>query len=258
VLHSPSRAMAGSAATRCLAAATAALSVAAAPLRQTTMRLTSIRPRMAYRIQAVVSPSQRRGCAARATNEASAAGASSEHVPEVTLFTKPGCTLCDKALAVLRGSQRPYRLRVVNIEENGCEDWNARYWCDIPVFHVDGKYWTKHKLDSGSVDVALSEAVADGAFVAREGEPDMRGLAEPPAAGEDGQCGCEGCVEGEECCGDEEAQPSGGVRAAAVGPRRLRGPAVSPAMLAGALSLAALSCRRGFRHGGQGRRAIPA
>eukprot|EP00931_Biecheleriopsis_adriatica_P121462 TRINITY_DN9654_c0_g1_i2.p1 TRINITY_DN9654_c0_g1~~TRINITY_DN9654_c0_g1_i2.p1 ORF type:complete len:218 (-),score=29.97 TRINITY_DN9654_c0_g1_i2:172-825(-) len=67
-------------------------------------------------------------------------------VPQVTLFTKPGCTLCDKALNELQSSAQPFELRTVNIDAPGNEDWRARYWCDIPVFHIDGAFWVKHQL----------------------------------------------------------------------------------------------------------------
>lgn len=102
----------------------------------------------------------------------------STKTPIVTLFTKPDCWLCDKALLVLSQSGWPYKLRKVNIDAPESKEWRARYWCDIPVFHLNGAYWAKHELRQEDVDLALSEATF-GRFKAREGEPDMRGVADP-------------------------------------------------------------------------------
>eukprot|EP00403_Amphidinium_massartii_P030497 CAMPEP_0178387656 /NCGR_PEP_ID=MMETSP0689_2-20121128/9185_1 /TAXON_ID=160604 /ORGANISM="Amphidinium massartii, Strain CS-259" /LENGTH=224 /DNA_ID=CAMNT_0020008025 /DNA_START=54 /DNA_END=724 /DNA_ORIENTATION=- len=123
-------------------------------------------------------------------------------VPVVTLFTKSGCTLCDKALAVLQNSAAEYELEVVDIEAPGNEDWNGRYWCDIPVFHIDGAFWAKHRLQADEVEEALMEASASK-FSARDGEPDSREFGPPPSNldGED-DCECTNCMAGEECCGE--------------------------------------------------------
>eukprot|EP00435_Cladocopium_sp_Y103_P062399 s624_g24.t1 len=112
-------------------------------------------------------------------------------VPQVTLFTKPGCTLCDKAMAQLKETTQPFELSTVNIEAPGNESWRSRYWCDIPVFHINGAFWAKHRLDAEDVEASLSAAQA-GTFAARDGEPDSRQHAE---CGDDCNCGGE-CCEG--------------------------------------------------------------
>lgn len=133
----------------------------------------------------------------------------------ITFFTKPGCTLCDKALEVLQTATHPFVLRTVNIDAEGNEEWRARYWCDIPVFHVDGAFWAKHKLESVDVDSVLDDA-ATGDFKARAGEPDMRG-SPPPEHEETSGCGGE-CCEGKEgcggeCCGGDHSEPHRGATA---------------------------------------------
>ena len=58
--------------------------------------------------------------------------------------------------------------------------WYSRYKWDIPVLHVDGSYWAKHRIDEEGAIEALSEAAERRAagkgegetFSAREGEPD--------------------------------------------------------------------------------------
>jgi hypothetical protein len=42
---------------------------------------------------------------------------------------------------------------------------------DIPVLHVNGMYWTKHRLSVEDAIAGLGEA-SEGRFVARKGEPD--------------------------------------------------------------------------------------
>lgn len=113
-------------------------------------------------------------------------------VPQVTLFTKPGCTLCDKAVAQLKETTQPFELSTVNIEAPGNESWKSRYWCDIPVFHINGAFWAKHRLDAEDVEASLSAAHA-GTFAARDGEPDSRQQA--AECGDDCNCGGE-CCEG--------------------------------------------------------------
>ncbi|OLQ11436.1 Glutaredoxin-like protein C5orf63-like [Symbiodinium microadriaticum] len=120
-----------------------------------------------------------------------------EKVPQVTLFTKPGCTLCDKAVAKLKETTQPFQLSTVNIDAPGNESWRERYWCDIPVFHIDGAFWAKHRLTDEEVESALAEA-ASGSFTRRDGEPDSRAFAAPVEASSSSPCGGHDC-EGEDC-----------------------------------------------------------
>lgn len=93
--------------------------------------------------------------------------------PVVELYTKAGCTLCDEATAVLASVRAvaPHTLVAVDITAEGNGEWWDRYKYDIPVLHVDGKYWAKHRVDAGDAIDALEEAKATGAFAARAGRP---------------------------------------------------------------------------------------
>ena len=42
---------------------------------------------------------------------------------------------------------------------------------DIPVLHVDGQYWTKHRVTAEEAVAAIGEAAA-GDFAPRRGQPD--------------------------------------------------------------------------------------
>mmetsp|Transcript_38470 Transcript_38470/g.114798 ORF Transcript_38470/g.114798 Transcript_38470/m.114798 type:complete len:160 (+) Transcript_38470:1-480(+) len=61
-------------------------------------------------------------------------------VPAVRLFTKEGCTLCDKVRDVLRGvtDRAPHSLEAVDITDEDHAQWLAKYKYDIPVLHLDG------------------------------------------------------------------------------------------------------------------------
>mmetsp|Transcript_20289 Transcript_20289/g.51863 ORF Transcript_20289/g.51863 Transcript_20289/m.51863 type:complete len:94 (-) Transcript_20289:35-316(-) len=89
-------------------------------------------------------------------------------------------------MEVLRATAQPYELERVDIEAKGCEDWHGRYWMDIPVFHLEGCFWAKHRLDAADIEAALSEA-ATGSFRGRPGEPDAaRDGFRPLESGRDG------------------------------------------------------------------------
>lgn len=113
----------------------------------------------------------RRLCARSA---AVAGAASKRHVPTVRLFTGPNCSLCDELKALLARSTQPHILELTDISDKAQRDWYRRYKWDIPVLHIDGLYFAKHRLERAELDSALAEAAA-GAFAERAGEPDARG-----------------------------------------------------------------------------------
>jgi len=100
-----------------------------------------------------------------------------EHCPVVKLYTKEGCTLCDKVSDVLKSlrQEHPHSLEAVDITDPDKSDIYDKYKWDIPVLHIDGKYWTKHKLDSTEAIVALAKA-AGGEFEEEKGEPDAAAM----------------------------------------------------------------------------------
>lgn len=65
----------------------------------------------------------------------------------VTLYTRPGCHLCDEArqaIVGLRDELPPFELREVNIEQD--EDLMGRYLERIPVVAVDGEVVSELEL----------------------------------------------------------------------------------------------------------------
>ncbi|KAL7548811.1 hypothetical protein ACHAWF_012070 [Thalassiosira exigua] len=92
---------------------------------------------------------------------------------KVELFTKQGCTLCDKVKDVLESvrEDQPHSLYAVDITDADKEDWFSKYKYDIPVMHVNGVYWAKHRLSTEEAVAGLGEA-RGGDFAERPGEPD--------------------------------------------------------------------------------------
>jgi glutaredoxin len=74
---------------------------------------------------------------------------------EVTLYTKPGCHLCEDALAALRRlrAEVPFEIRERNIEQD--ETLLRAYFERIPVIAVDGVELCDHFLDEEAVRQAL-------------------------------------------------------------------------------------------------------
>ncbi len=57
----------------------------------------------------------------------------------VTLFTKEGCTLCEKVKPILARVGATYPLQVEEFDITRDEAVYAKYWDKIPVLHVDGE-----------------------------------------------------------------------------------------------------------------------
>jgi glutaredoxin len=77
---------------------------------------------------------------------------------QVTLFTKPGCHLCEEVEAVISGvaKRRPFELIIRNIVENA-DDFD-RYQYLIPVVQVDGNEIAQYELTEEQFEAALNAA----------------------------------------------------------------------------------------------------
>ena len=73
----------------------------------------------------------------------------------VTLYTKPGCGLCEEAEEVIRHVQRrrPFELELRNILDSLAD--YERYKHDIPVVMVDGVEVARHHLDEAALEAKL-------------------------------------------------------------------------------------------------------
>mmetsp|Transcript_6057 Transcript_6057/g.8913 ORF Transcript_6057/g.8913 Transcript_6057/m.8913 type:complete len:221 (-) Transcript_6057:95-757(-) len=97
--------------------------------------------------------------------------------PVVQLYTKEGCTLCDKVSDVLRliRDDYPHSLEAIDITDEDKGDIFDRYKWDIPVLKINGIYWTKHRLDVTEAVKALTSAQT-GEFAECKGEPDAAAM----------------------------------------------------------------------------------
>lgn len=117
----------------------------------------------------------------------------------VTLYTKEGCTLCDKVKEVLSEIQQEsesdgsseekfaHSLRQIDITDDDQRDSYNRYKYDIPVLHMgyrkksesdesgESVYWTKHRLTKEEAKEAIAEAMG-GSFEPRTGRPNASAL----------------------------------------------------------------------------------
>jgi glutaredoxin len=66
----------------------------------------------------------------------------------VTIYTRPGCHLCDEAKAEISasGCDGEFSLEEVNIDED--EALRERYGYDIPVIFINGVKVFKHRVDA--------------------------------------------------------------------------------------------------------------
>jgi len=75
---------------------------------------------------------------------------------EVVLYTREGCTLCDKAKAVILAVRRevPFLFREVDIGWSG--ELYEDHKHDIPVVEIDGQRAFKHRVDAAMLKARLS------------------------------------------------------------------------------------------------------
>ncbi len=66
----------------------------------------------------------------------------------LTLYSKPGCHLCDDLRTLLDGLQPAYELAVEEIDITGDETLYARYRHDVPVLLVDGEEVARGRVDA--------------------------------------------------------------------------------------------------------------
>ena len=76
---------------------------------------------------------------------------------EVTLYTREGCHLCDKAKASIRAAESLYRLSIdlLEVDIDDDDELHARFTNDIPVIYVAGAEAFRHRVDPRE----LAEAV---------------------------------------------------------------------------------------------------
>uniref|UniRef100_A0A3Q2X9S2 Glutaredoxin-like protein n=1 Tax=Hippocampus comes TaxID=109280 RepID=A0A3Q2X9S2_HIPCM len=69
------------------------------------------------------------------------------NLPVLTLYTKDPCPLCDEAKEALQPLKHKFVLRQVDISRPENRAWRVKYKWDIPVFHLNGRFVMKHRVD---------------------------------------------------------------------------------------------------------------
>jgi len=79
----------------------------------------------------------------------------------LTVYSRPGCHLCDEMKAVVqrvvRTQQAPFQIEEIDISTD--PELEARYGLEIPVLLVDGRKVAKYRID----EQALKRIVAEKA-----------------------------------------------------------------------------------------------
>ena len=90
-------------------------------------------------------------------------------LPEVTIYSKPECCLCEGAkelLAELR-KQLPFLLKEVDISADG--ELLQRFGQEVPVIFIEGKKAFKFRIDPGQFKEKLARARLKGRAVLSSG-----------------------------------------------------------------------------------------
>ncbi|XP_006002785.1 glutaredoxin-like protein C5orf63 homolog [Latimeria chalumnae] len=74
-------------------------------------------------------------------------GIEKQDLPVMMLFTKYPCPLCDEAKEALEPYKHRFILQEIDIALPENSMWNERYKYDIPVFHTDGQFLMKHRVN---------------------------------------------------------------------------------------------------------------
>ena len=81
----------------------------------------------------------------------------------LTLYSRPGCHLCDEMKAMIRrvvGADARIRLDEVDISSNA--ELETRYGLEIPVLAIDGRKAAKFRLEESDLRRLLARRMAEG------------------------------------------------------------------------------------------------
>jgi glutaredoxin len=67
--------------------------------------------------------------------------------PDVTLYSKSGCHLCDEAKTAIAPLLREFRATLREIDIEGDATLMERFGCDIPVIYIGRKKAAKHRVN---------------------------------------------------------------------------------------------------------------
>ena len=71
--------------------------------------------------------------------------------PTLTIYSKPGCHLCDDMKAVVARLSRTVPVRIEEVDISRDPELDARYGLEIPVLLVDGQKAAKYHITDGEL-----------------------------------------------------------------------------------------------------------
>ena len=74
----------------------------------------------------------------------------------LTLYTRPGCHLCDEMNAAIARAARDTPLTLDEVDISGDPELEARYGLEIPVLLVDGRKAAKYRVTDGELSRILA------------------------------------------------------------------------------------------------------
>lgn len=89
-------------------------------------------------------------------------------LPRVTLLTRPGCTLCDKAAAIIRRVAEDVPLTFETVDIDADPALRARYTNVIPVVRIDGEDALVSKISEVRLRRALARPASGGGRASRD------------------------------------------------------------------------------------------
>ena len=66
---------------------------------------------------------------------------------KATIYSRPGCHLCEEMRAVVERVRREYPIELYEVDISGDAELERRYGQEIPVLELDGKKVAKYRLD---------------------------------------------------------------------------------------------------------------
>jgi glutaredoxin len=74
----------------------------------------------------------------------------------IEIYTRPGCHLCDEALAELQDATSRFDFELVQRDVQENPEWEAEFGLEVPVIFIDGRKAFKYRIPPGELRKRLS------------------------------------------------------------------------------------------------------
>ena len=81
--------------------------------------------------------------------------------PSLTLYSRPGCCLCDDMKAIVAEVQADMAFTVTEIDISAQPELEARFGQDIPVLFINGRKAFKYRVTAGALRWRLHRSGAE-------------------------------------------------------------------------------------------------